>query len=240
MMSDAFVASAATVDFDSMSAKSLKFLLDSVGEKYSSCREKSELLALVKAYPHPFPSSTIDGGRGPSPSARASALAVLDGAPLFAAIRAIGDLDTRRNVTARVYEAKLRAWRASPLFLGMSKHLVDDVHPMFRRGFSGVLASSRKSGTVATAAFARVNDGLHHHHSLEDSMWFPRLRRAHPELGEEIDALEQDHAELVRLQSRVAAGELVALEAFVASLEDHLNREELLTLPALMDGSGGM
>ena len=233
----------ASLDIATLSVKGLKSLLDSVGVRHTACREKSELQALALAYPHPFPASAMTGGGsggGASPAAQPSALAALDGAPLFAALRAIADDGTRRDVTARVHAAKLRAWRASPRFAGMAAHLVDDIHPVFRRGFADVLARSRRDSAVAVAAFAGVNEGLHGHHSLEDASLFPRLRRAHPELARDVDALEADHAELVRLQSRVVSGDLPALQAFVASLEDHLNREEMLLLPALMDGTSGL
>ena len=70
------------------------------------------------------------------------------------------------------------------------------------------------------------------------SDWFPKLRTAHPECGPLIDTLEADHAALVKRERDILAGKYSALAAFVALLMDHLNREELLTVPFLMDGTG--
>lgn len=231
-------------EFNKLSVRELKALLASVGVRHDHCLAKAELLELVTSYPHPFPRAA--SAASPSPADAAASLAALDGPALFAALRRAGEGTTaaaRRDVTSRVRAHKLLAWRAAPSFQGMARHLVDDVHPIFREGFGDVLAASRARGAVDAAAFRRVNGSLHHHHENEDAMWFPRLRARHPELAGEVDVLEADHAALVRLEPTIAgggAGALAALEEFVAALEDHLNREEMLTLPALMDGTGGL
>ena len=49
-------------------------------------------------------------------------------------------------------------------------------------------------------------------------MWFPRLRRKHPEFVPHIDVLESDHQELVRLEPLVLGGSVEALREFVALL----------------------
>ena len=53
-----------------------------------------------------------------------------------------------------------------------------------------------------------------------------------------IDVLEADHATLVKLEAAVLLGQYAALAEFVTLLHDHLNREELLSVPFLMDGTG--
>jgi len=79
---------------------------------------------------------------------------------------------------------------------------------MFRTGFLSVLQKSQAAGAVDAPAFSRINQSLHHHHQAEDSMWFPGFRRQHPELKACIDALEAEHAQLVRLEARVMKGDM--------------------------------
>jgi hypothetical protein len=79
---------------------------------------------------------------------------------------------------------------------------------MFRTGFMTVLRKSHASGAVDLSAFSRINASLHHHHRSEDSMWFPGFRRQHPELKVNIDVLEADHAQLVRLEGDVIRGDM--------------------------------
>ena len=234
-------SSPALAHFASLSSTRLKALLASVGVRHEHCLEKSELLALVQNYPLPFPAAA-----SAALSAVAAAIAALEGPALFAALRAvIGDRALRRDVTARVHALQLRAWRALPAFDGMARHLVEDVHPMFRDGFADVLARAQRTGSGRgggdVAAFRRINSSLHGHHGHEDADWFPRLRHAHPKLAPEVDVLESDHAALVALEAHIVERrDLDALVEFVAALGDHLNREEMLTVPALMDGTGGL
>jgi Holliday junction resolvase-like predicted endonuclease len=57
----------------------------------------------------------------------------------------------------------------------------------------------------------------------------------------EIDILERDHKALVDLENKIIhENDYSALLEFVSALNDHLNREEMLTIPFLMDGTGGM
>ena len=237
-------AAAAADAYSGHSVRALKDLLASVGVSFVGVSEKSELLSLVRAYPHPFPSAApAAGAAAASPAEQAAALLASHASPAaqVAALRALrGPPAVRRDVTARVHASRLAAWRQSPRFVGMARHLVDDIHAHFRQGFVAVLDESQRRGAVATAAFRRAADSLHGHHSIEDSSWFPRLRRLHPDLDAEVDALEADHAEHVTLETRVAKGDLAALSEMVAALDDHLNREELLTVQFLLDGSGGM
>ncbi len=41
--------------------------------------------------------------------------------------------------------------------------------------------------------FDAILEKLHLHHSIEDSQVFPPLRKARPDLGEEVGVLESDH-----------------------------------------------
>eukprot|EP00755_Sulcionema_specki_P032297 Sspe_Gene.98448::Locus_71863_Transcript_1_1_Confidence_1.000_Length_607::g.98448::m.98448 len=121
----------------------------------------------------------------------------------------------------------------------MARHLVEDVHPMFRGGFERVRQMGAGDQTVAVEHFNRINRSLHGHHGSEDTLWFPLLRRRHPSYAEEVDILESDHQRLVDLESRILAGDYQALSDFCSSLDDHLNREEMITVPFLLEGSGG-
>lgn len=152
----------------------------------------------------------------------------------------IEDATSRRAVTQQVYELQKNTWKSLPNYNStMARHLVQDVHPMFRKGFDRVVQKSSEE-KVDIQGFIRVNDSLHGHHGIEDSYWFPNLRRAHPEIIEELDILESEHKRLVQLEKDICAGQLAALQEFVGLLNDHLNREEMLTVPFLMDGTGGL
>ena len=115
---------------------------------------------------------------------------------------------------------------------------------MFRRAFESLVdaAANPKAAKsqVDASTFKRYNESLHGHHGNEDAAWFPRLKRLHPEFAAEIDILERDHAALVALEARIGDGDYTALQEFVAALSDHLNREEMISVPFLMDGTGGL
>lgn len=87
------------------------------------------------------------------------------------------------------------------------------------------------------------------HHRDEDSALFPWLRREHPELGEVIGRLEQDHAMIGTLLAgldrvlREGAGADVVtrhLEGVDAIMESHFRYEERMLVPVLdaADGPG--
>lgn len=165
-------------------------------------------------------------------------LALLEGPALFQALRGISDVKERRAITAEVHRLKMNAYRKQAIFHQSSAaHLVDDVHMMFREDFDYVVSISTPF-VVDVESFKSVNEDLHHHHGYEDAKWFPRLRRAHPDMKLEFDLLEAEHAALVSLESCIKNGSYEALVEFVAALNDHLNREEMMTVPYLMNGSG--
>jgi len=171
---------------------------------------------------------------------RSTEIAKLNGPSLFSELRTFTDTALRRAITHKVHYHKMkeyskdRAYRAT-----IAYHLVEEVHPMFRNGFANVLEQS-KLGDVKVAQFNRINQNLHHHHGSEDEWWFPELRKVHPEIASEVDILESDHASLVQMEESIQQGSYESLVEFVAFLNDHLNREELLTVPYLMDGSSSL
>lgn len=153
---------------------------------------------------------------------------------LFPELRAITNISERRETTQQIYEYKMRLYRSKSAYRkSIAHHLVEEVHPMFRNAFDDVLRRSCE-GKVKVKEFVSVNNGLHHHHGLEDVSWFPSLRLQHPEIGTELDILESDHAALVAMETAIRNGSYVALVEFVATLNDHLNREELLIVPCVM------
>lgn len=167
-------------------------------------------------------------------SETAAVLVTLSTLDLFERLKSIPDLSERRQVTLEVYNERMKKFRKSPRYRStMAQHLVDEVHPVFRRGFTKVLAAS-KDDKVNIDQFNHLNNNLHHHHELEDQMWFPQLRRQYREIRSGLDVLEADHVELVRMESEIRSGSHSALVEFVAALNDHLNREELLIIPCLI------
>ena len=164
--------------------------------------------------------------------------------PLLPALASIDNINDRRHVTSLVHEHKLVQWEKDPsFFTSEANHLVRDIHGMFRRVFRSVAVecdTCPADGEKWIQSFQTYNEMLHHHHSIEDKWWFPRLCAAHPSIKHHLAVLELDHKDLVALERRILAADKLALREFVGFLEDHLNREEILTVPLLIDGSGGM
>ena len=230
-------ASSALVTADTiaqMSAGELKAYLKRTGTRSDDCLEKSELRARAM--------ETFE--RRVAEQSSLQELIEMKCLDLLPALRKIdADLE-RRTTTGTVHAAHLKVWEKSPKWKGMAQHLVKDVHAMFRRGFESLVdpdANPKAArGLVDVPSFQRVNESLHGHHGNEDRAWFPRLRRLHREFDAEIDILEADHARLVALEAAILKGDYKALQEFVAQLSDHLNREELISVPFLMDGTGGL
>jgi hemerythrin-like domain-containing protein len=101
--------------------------------------------------------------------------------------------------------------------------------------------------------FERFEGQLHHHHEVEDEIFWPALRSAVPAAIDELDALEAEHGVLTARLSAVhhtldtfagitTVGGIedarhAAFEAAAAleqTLVAHLDREELTVFPALM------
>lgn len=133
----------------------------------------------------------------------------------------------------------MKEFRKSPMFRNCEAcSLVDNFHAYFLEGYSKILANSAPV-KVQVGEFRSVTRHLHQHHGIEDQYLFPQLRESHPELVNEIDILESDHAAFITMESRIEGGDYEALVIFVRDFFDHLNREELLTVPSLLDGTGG-
>ncbi|RHY34214.1 hypothetical protein DYB32_001882 [Aphanomyces invadans] len=133
----------------------------------------------------------------------------------------------------------MREWKQDRRWGGMGRHLVEDIHVSFRRGFEILVKKGEARREVNVSSFRHLDNNLHHHHSIEDQMWFPRLKQLHPECQSEVEVLERDHRKLIELESQVTSGDYAALVEFVDHLMDHLNREEMLSVPWLLDGTGG-
>lgn len=126
------------------------------------------------------------------------------------------------------WEVASAEWKQQPEWDGMARHLVEDIH----RGFRNKFEQARKDAKL----FSRMCGHLHGHHSLEDSMFFPAVVRAHPSAKEKISLLEQDHVEISLLEQRIENGEEELIGEFVDLLIDHLNREEMIVIPLLLQG----
>ncbi|ETW08946.1 hypothetical protein, variant [Aphanomyces invadans] len=153
----------------------------------------------------------------------ASVLARLPALERLAELRRIEDVQVRRQTTKDVHAILMREWKQDRRWGGMGRHLVEDIHVSFRRGFEILVKKGEARREVNVSSFRHLDNNLHHHHSIEDQMWFPRLKQLHPEC-----------------QSEVTSGDYAALVEFVDHLMDHLNREEMLSVPWLLDGTGGL
>ncbi|MEV7965690.1 hemerythrin domain-containing protein [Sphaerisporangium sp. NPDC088356] len=112
------------------------------------------------------------------------------------------------------------------------------------------IASGRQSCDQARAAaistfIAKLCEGIHHHHSMEDKVLWPVLERS---AGAAVDLsdLSDDHSELDPLldevrssatafvTGRTAAGRLAALLGTLADLlDEHIEEEELTIFPII-------
>ncbi|ETW08945.1 hypothetical protein H310_01427 [Aphanomyces invadans] len=170
----------------------------------------------------------------------ASVLARLPALERLAELRRIEDVQVRRQTTKDVHAILMREWKQDRRWGGMGRHLVEDIHVSFRRGFEILVKKGEARREVNVSSFRHLDNNLHHHHSIEDQMWFPRLKQLHPECQSEVEVLERDHRKLIELESQVTSGDYAALVEFVDHLMDHLNREEMLSVPWLLDGTGGL
>lgn len=159
---------------------------------------------------------------------------------ILSELRKIVDKDSRRDVTYHVYQNKLDGWKKNPAFGStLASTLVNTFHSTYRTSFAEVLLKS-SPGNVNQELFDKANAELHIHHEYEDSIWFPKFKELHPEIAEEVELMERDHAYIVKLEASIKAGNYEALTDFVESMNDHLMREELLTVPYLLEGTGGL
>ncbi|OKK07939.1 cation-binding protein [Streptomyces sp. CB03234] len=123
------------------------------------------------------------------------------------------------------------------------------VHDAFRRELALIRKEIAESGTAGgLGTQLRVNcltvcQGLHNHHTGEDTMLFPMLADRHPELAPVMDRLKQEHeqiaallADLKKVVSDTEADPphvLTEVERLTDELEAHLVYEEEQLIPLL-------
>jgi deazaflavin-dependent oxidoreductase (nitroreductase family) len=119
------------------------------------------------------------------------------------------------------------------------------VHTTFRRELALIRKEVATSGTASLGAQLRVNcltlcQGLHHHHTGESTMLFPRLAAQHPELADAIATLQTEHdqiavllEELEKQVSNPSPDLLSQVDRLIDALNAHLDYEEAELLPHL-------
>lgn len=164
-------------------------------------------------------------------------LATLDVPSFFSFLRLIDDTIEKRTITNQVYELKVAKWKNSKRFRkSIAGFLFHGIHQPLRESFDEIIMLS-PAPTVNVALFTRANNSLHHHHGFVDASVFPKLRQMNQTVSIELDILAKDLAGLVALQQRIIAGhDHRTLVEYVAALNDHLNRKEMLIVPLLIDG----
>ena len=165
-------------------------------------------------------------------------MATLEPAKLLDFLRMIVDISDRRRMTDQIHSLKLSDWKLNKSFDNtMAGFLVSGIHQPFRDSFDDVIRQS-PTQTVNVKMFTNVNNSVHDHHNFEVASVFPILRQKHRNISKALDILEKDNTALVALERKIIAeNDRAALIEFVAAFKDHLNREEMLIVPLLMDQS---
>ena len=148
-------------------------------------------------------------------------------------------------------------------WLEVHEHLRRDAAGLEAAGndYSGGRSSPAQLAVVAAPRLRGLIAAMHGHHQIEDFHYFPAFRRAEPQLAAGFDRLESEHASLSRsVEAALAAlgelrvtAELAAEPAAAATqqlaaqryvdaaaalcreLEQHLNDEENLVVPLLLE-----
>ncbi|NUR90593.1 MAG: nitroreductase family deazaflavin-dependent oxidoreductase [Nonomuraea sp.] len=120
------------------------------------------------------------------------------------------------------------------------------VHDGFRRELALIRKELADSGRPGLGTQLRINcltvcQGLHHHHTGEDTMMFPGLAERHPSLAPVLERLAEEHERitvLLRELQQAISGEDPAqvqaeVERLVDELEAHLLYEEEQLIPIL-------
>ena len=135
------------------------------------------------------------------------------------------------------YNARRAAWRADPRYRNsLAQHLIEDIHDGFRNYCNSLVQSYMVSKKVPMSGFETLLRSLEGHHRYEDASFFPNHARRFPETRPAYAFLAKDHKHLHPLEMEVRQGSGEALLEFTSFLVDHLNREELLTVPYMLDG----
>lgn len=124
------------------------------------------------------------------------------------------------------------------------------LHDAFRRELALIRAEVAGSGPRLGAQL-RINcltvcEGLHHHHTMEDTGLFPALDQQHPDLAETLTRLRTEHrrvADLLEQLRGVLADDTLdpdglrqRVDQLTDELEQHLTYEEEQLIPVL-DGT---
>lgn len=170
------------------------------------------------------------------------------------------DPDARRRVMPD--EGKRSEWRDHPMwFSSMASHFLD-IHGHFRYEMDRLMEAAAPDTAASTGTLDALNrvrrsfrafcGGLHHHHTLEERVVFDPLKTKKPELTDQMDMLWGDHDEVVALQDKArhlideavddasaatGAKATEAVRTFVAYLRRHLDQEEDVLVPMMLDGS---
>lgn len=120
-------------------------------------------------------------------------------------------------------------------------------HDTYRRELARIRTEVATSG-AGVGAQLRINcltmcQGIHQHHTGEDTRIFPSVHKEHPELAPLLERLSRDHQKVQRildsLQGVVSTNQpssaqvLTEVERLIAELEAHLDYEEAHLLPTL-------
>jgi hypothetical protein len=150
---------------------------------------------------------------------------------------------------------------SAAFWLDVHEHLRRDAAGLLAAG-DDYRGSPPQLAAVAAPRLHGLIAAMHGHHQIEDFHYFPAFRRTEPQLAAGFDRLERDHAELgVRIEAALAAlGELraavqrsarpsegstaelaaaryvAAAAALCSELTRHLDDEENLVIPLLLEG----
>lgn len=134
-------------------------------------------------------------------------------------------------------------WKEHPNLAGGPAAMLLSIHDQFRAAAERLLLLVEREddlGWVARA-FAPLSQTLHHHHHAEEVMLFPMIHR---KTGSPPSNLVDDHGELTKAiaaveQTLVRGGDpdaaRAAARAFREVLVTHLDREETLVVPVLLE-----
>jgi DUF438 domain-containing protein len=136
------------------------------------------------------------------------------------------------------------AWRTHPNIHGPAGMLLE-IHGQFRAVSARLLALADRAGVIGLAMLARMfgplAQTLHHHHHAEEAVLFPLIHR---QTGKAPEQLITDHDEMTAAITLVEAAlraradaETVksAIASFHVILTAHLDREEALVVPVLLE-----
>ena len=202
-----------------------------VTKKYSDCNSNN-VYQHILAIPVMSMEETFH-----SPYYGLSELATLDAPSFLSFLRFIDDITEKRYITNKIYKLKITEWKSSKRFnKSVAAFLYHGIHQPMRESFREVLLLSPVS-TVNVALFTLAHNSVYHHHNFVDASVFPKLRQINDTVSIELDILAKDLAGLYALQRRIITGnDHRTLVEYVAALNDHLNRKEMLIVPLLIHG----